>query len=139
MKRLSNIVLALIINLCAFAQNREIPYTQEDKERLIRLEVKVDEGFKRIDERFESMEKRFDSMEKRFDSMEKSFDLQISEIKSLFLSLFLWGFGVLFGAIGLIFGYLLYERRTTISTLDNNDKLLEERVEKLERELNKVA
>lgn len=124
----ANIILALIINLCAFAQNREIPYTREDKERLIRLEVKVEEGFERIDARFDSMEKKFDNLQ-----------LQISELKSLFLSLFLWGFGVLFGAVGLIFGYLLYERRTTISTLENKDKLLEERIEKLERELKKAA
>ena len=129
MKRITTLFIFLYL-FCgiSIAQNKEIPFTQEDKDKLQRIEiklerldVKVEEGFKRLDERFESMEKRFDSMEK------------------LFLSLFLWGFGVLFGAIGLIFGYLLYERRTIITSLEKNDKLLEERVEKLEKALKKVA
>jgi len=133
MKHFSAILLLLInINIYTKAQNKEIPYTQEDKERLIRLEVKVEEGFKRIDERFNEMDKRFnDKLDVKFASLQKQIDG---------ISTFLyWGFGIMFGWIGILMGIVLRDRRTKEISLEKENNILEERIEKLEKAINKVA
>ena len=133
MKHFSAILLLLVnINICAKAQNDEIPYTQEDKERLIRLEVKVEEGFIRIDERFDAMEKRFND---KFNILDKKFDDKIDGI-STFLY---WGFGIMFGWIGILMGIVLRDRKTKETFLEKENKILEERIEKLKKAINKAA
>ncbi|MDM7202762.1 MAG: hypothetical protein P3W84_000845 [Thermodesulfobacteriaceae bacterium] len=42
--------------------SKEIPFTQEDRDRLIRLETKLEEMEKRIDQRFEQFDKRFSDL-----------------------------------------------------------------------------
>lgn len=64
MKILNNTLLAAIFTSCAFcsnysaAQSNEVPFTQEDRDRLIRLEIKV-----------EAIDKRFDDINNRIDEI----------------------------------------------------------------------
>ena len=44
-------------------------FTQQDRDLLIELSVRVDELEKRMDERFEQVDKRFEQVDKRFDDM----------------------------------------------------------------------
>ena len=122
MKHFSAILLLLInINISALAQNNQTSFIDKDKERLIKLEVRVDEGFKRIDERFDALENRFNN---KIDGI------------STFLY---WGFGILFGWIGILMGIVLRDRRTKDRSLEKENEILEERIEKLEKAIKKVA
>lgn len=44
---------------------KEVPFTLEDRDRLIRLEARLNE----IDKRFESIDKRFESIERQIDRL----------------------------------------------------------------------
>ncbi|MFN0047996.1 MAG: hypothetical protein ACKVOU_02605 [Cytophagales bacterium] len=77
--------------MLSFAESKEIPYTLEDRERLIKLEVRVDEGFKAIEARFVAMDEkfdgRFDSMQKQFDAVQKQIDFTNNLILTMIASL----------------------------------------------------
>ena len=48
--------------------------------RLTRVEVGVDQGFKKVDERFEQVDKRFEQVDKRFEQVDKRFERVDTEL-----------------------------------------------------------
>lgn len=59
------IAVVIFLGMMSLSQNitaKEIPFTQEDRDRLIRIEVKLEEMEKRFEQRFEQMDKRFNDM-----------------------------------------------------------------------------
>ena len=65
----------------AEAQSNEVPFTQEDRDRIIRLEVAIE-----------------------------YMQMQINDIKTFML----WGFGILFGGMGILIGFVLWDRLTPL-------------------------
>ena len=61
----------------------------------------------------------------KFDSIQ----IQINDIKSFML----WGFGILFGGMGILIGFILWDRRTTIAPVIEETKKLAEREILLEK------
>jgi len=92
------IMLALFaFNNNVMAQSKEVAYTLDDRDRAIRLEVKIEEMNKRFEQRFEQMDKRFEQIDKRFEQMENKYQ---------------WQFGMLISAMFILFGFILWYRRT---------------------------
>ena len=88
-----------------------MPYTLEDRDRLIRVEATLKE-FK------ESVDKRIDSVDKRVERLE---------------TVMMGGFGLLFTSmIGLV-GFVLWDRRTALAPAVRRSRELEERAERIER------
>jgi len=115
-------VILILIILCffngaTFSYEKEVPFTQEDRDRIIRLEAKVEEGLKSVNQRIDDINKRIDELR----------------------DFLLWGFGLLFGGMGLLIGFVLWDRRTALAPAISKNKELEEREEKLERALKKLA
>lgn len=80
-------------------------YTQDDRERMIRMEVKVDE----IDKRFEQIDRRFEQVDKRFEQVDKRFEqlqAQISQTNQIML-------GLMAGIFAMI-GFMWWDRRTIL-------------------------
>ena len=103
------VVMAIMGNaLSAYA--RDISFTQEDRDRIIRLEIKVEEG-------------------------QKSLQRQIDDLYALIL----WGFGILFGGMGVLIGFVIWDRRTALAPAIKKNKELEEREDLLERALKEFA
>lgn len=118
-------LFSFLFPLFAFA--KDIPFTQEDRDRLIRLEVKVEQ----IDKRFDQIDKRFEQADKRGDSIER----RLERLEGVMM----WGFGLLFTTmIGLV-GFVLWDRRTALAPAIRKNKELEEREEKLEKALKEIA
>lgn len=92
-------LFVLMLMLLTFAFSREVSFTQEDRDRLIRME-----------ERVITLEKRIDSLEKRIDSMERSISQRIEDMQTFML----WGFGILFGGMGILMGFVIWDRRTAV-------------------------
>ncbi|MBI5756544.1 MAG: hypothetical protein HZA12_06420 [Nitrospirae bacterium] len=109
------IILSLFLPIVSYA--RDIPFTQEDRDRLIRLEVKVD------------------GLDKRIDDIRDSFRNQFDDIRSTMR----WGFGVLFSGMMSLIGFVLWDRRSAIAPVIRKNKELEEREEKLEKALKEIA
>ncbi|MEO0254299.1 MAG: hypothetical protein ABIN20_02615 [candidate division WOR-3 bacterium] len=125
------IVLIILFTLFkAFSPSfaKEVTFTQEDRDRLIKLEVKVEEGFKMINQRIEDINKRIDDTK-------ASLQKQIDDLKSFML----WGFGILFGGMGILIGFVIWDRRTALAPAIRKNKELEEREERLERALKELA
>jgi chaperonin cofactor prefoldin len=120
MARLNFIVIMvlLLVGQCVWAE--EVPYTLEDRDRLIRVETKIEE----IDKRFKQIDKRFEQVERRIERLE---------------NVMIWGFGLLFTTmIGLV-GFVLWDRRTALSPAIRKNKELEERNDKIEKALKEYA
>jgi hypothetical protein len=110
------VVMAITINaLSAYA--RDVSFTQEDRDRIIRLE----EGQK--------------SLQRQIDDLKTSTQRQFDNLYTLIL----WGFGILFGGMGILIGFVLWDRRTALAPAIKKNKELEERGDLLEKALKEFA
>jgi len=103
-------VVMTVMGNALSAYARDISFTQEDRDRIIRLEIKVEEG-------------------------QKSLQRQIDDLYALIL----WGFGILFGGMGVLIGFVIWDRRTALAPAIKKNKELEEREDLLERALKEFA
>jgi tetrahydromethanopterin S-methyltransferase subunit G len=98
-----------------FPQKKDVvvSYTLGDRERLIRLEVKLDEMSKSTDYRFDAVNKRLDAIDKRFESIDKRFesiDKHFDRIENALYGLIY----SIFGLIGVFIAVLVWDRRKTL-------------------------
>ena len=104
------ILSVIIISLIVPALSQAEEFTQKDRERLIRLETKVEEG-------------------------QKALQRQTDDLRTLIL----WGFGILFGGMGLLIGFVIWDRRTALEPVARKYRELEEQGEKYNRALKEYA
>ncbi|MBF0405154.1 MAG: hypothetical protein HQL00_14440 [Nitrospirae bacterium] len=109
---------------------REIPFTQDDRDRLIRLEARM-EG---LDRRMDGLEKRMDRIESRMDILKSDMDKKFEQM----MTFMLWGFGILFGGIGILMTTVIWDRRTALAPAIRKNKELEERGDNIERTLKEL-
>jgi len=90
------LVCALIFTaVCSSASE----FTQEDRDRLIRMEATLQVFMQQVDKRFEQVDKRFEQVDKRFDQM----------------MTFLWILAGIFTAlVAAVIGFAYWDRRTII-------------------------
>ncbi len=82
-------LLLVFVFMVGFVLAKEVPFTLEDRERIIRLE----EGQKVTIQRIEDTNKRIDDV----------------------ISIMLWGFGVLFAGMMTLIGFVIWDRRTALA------------------------
>lgn len=70
---LITVIATLFIATAGSVQAKEVPYTLEDRDRLIRVETKLTE----IDKRFDSIDKRFESIERQLDRQSMIFTAMV--------------------------------------------------------------
>lgn len=104
MKTLAFIVLFFTICITLQAQNG---FTQADRERMLRLEIQMSEGFKRIDQRMDMMQKQID--ENR---------LEIADFRSSSTILIVTLFSLLFTGYIALFGYIYWDRKTAVKNVE---------------------
>jgi hypothetical protein len=114
---MKNFILTFLfacLSLSVFTQINEVPFTPEDRGRIIKLEVEIDALNSRVDQLDKSLNGRIDDVNKR-----------INRLEDTFTRLFMWGFGMILIAIFGLFSFILYDRRTTIAPVRRgHDKLL---------------
>ncbi|MFN3870037.1 MAG: hypothetical protein ACK4MW_00920, partial [Aquificaceae bacterium] len=88
MRELFLLIIALL-SFCSFSTAKEVPFTQEDRDRLIRVEVKVEEGQKALQKQIDDLK---ETTQKQISDLKESIQRQIGELRTLML----WGFGILF-------------------------------------------
>ncbi|QID33313.1 hypothetical protein [Pampinifervens florentissimum] len=87
--------LLLIVLLFGIAFPKEVPFTLEDRDRMIRLE----EGQKAIMHRFEQIDKRFEQVER-----------QIDRLIDIMLAIFAGQIAL----VATVIGVLIWDRRTVV-------------------------
>ena len=108
------LLFAIFINLSSsLAQNNAVAFTQEDRARIIRTEIKVEElekrmieNFQQVDKRFEQVDKRFEQVDKRFEQVDKRFEEMLT-----YMGWMIALFGSMFVAI---ISFAFWDRRTMI-------------------------
>lgn len=118
----------ILLSFLDLALAKEVSFTQEDRDRITRLEVKVEEGFKAVNQ-------RIDDVNKRIDDLKESTQKQIDELRALIL----WGFGVLFSGMGILIGLVMWDRRTAISPVVKKTRELEDKSDRVEKVLKELA
>ncbi len=119
MKHLIILFLFTILSLSAFSQQQEVPYTLSDRDRLIQVEANLEALNKRVDKLDENINNRIDQVEQNLNN-------RIDRLEDKFDTYFTWGFGLVLGAIFALFGFIIYDRRTTLAPVKREqDKILE--------------
>jgi predicted PurR-regulated permease PerM len=115
-----------VVNVDTWA--KEVPYTLEDRDRLIRVEARLYE----IDKRFEQMDKRFEQIDKRFEQIDKRFDDMFT---------FLWILAGIFTTLtGSTIGFAIWDRRSMIRPFEFRIKELEQgKIDRLISSLRDIA
>ncbi len=115
---MSNTVISLSIFLLFLLSShsiaKDVPFSLEDRDRLIKIEARLTE----IDKRFESIDKRFESVDKRFESLERQIDRQSLIFTALVVA---------------VIGFALWDRRTMIRPFEDKVKDLNNRLDVHER------
>lgn len=104
------IVALLFISIANISYAKEVPFTLEDRERMVRVEVKVkvEEGLKAVN--------------KKVDGGLRSVNQRIDFLQNIMLG----GFGVLFSGMIALVGFILWDRRSTLAPVVRKNKELEE-------------
>ena len=105
----------IVIGLMVPPRSQAEEFTQKDRERLIRLETKVEEGQK--------------ALQRQITDLSATTQRQTDDVRTLIL----WGFGILFGGMGLLIGFVIWDRRTALEPVAKKYKELEEEGEKYKR------
>ena len=104
-----------------------VEFTQSDRDRLIRLEAKLEMFMKQTDKRFEDMNSRFEDMNRRFEDMNSRFEDMNKRFDEMIT--FLWIItGIFVVIMSVNIGFAYWDRRTSIK------KAKEETIEELEKE-----
>ncbi|MCX6280073.1 MAG: hypothetical protein NT004_18575 [Bacteroidetes bacterium] len=102
MKTIQKIIVfyLLLTPMIGMAETKEIPFTLDDRDRIIRTEQKVESVKTEINTRFEAMDKRFDQ-----------------------LFNFLWAIVGIFTAMMVsIFGFAFWDRKLSLAPLKKEDQ-----------------
>ncbi|MCX8124844.1 MAG: hypothetical protein N3F66_11890 [Spirochaetes bacterium] len=102
-------MLAIVFSINA-TYSKEVPFTLEDRDRIIRVEVKVNE----IDKRFEQIDKRFEQIDKRFEQ----------------IITFLWILTAIFIAItSATLGFAFWDRKSFIKPIEEKVMTNEKKID----------
>ena len=108
MKNISIILLlSFVAFLPAFSAAKEIPFTLDDRDRLIRLEEQIKLNRDKIGSLRNEMNARLDSHEKTMENMQH----QLNDLKTITYT----GFGILITLVLFNLGYIICDRRAFLS------------------------
>ncbi|MDD2633000.1 MAG: hypothetical protein PHH42_11080 [Bacteroidales bacterium] len=107
MKNLLVILFFLSLTAGAFAQVQEVPFTLDDRDRIMRTEKQIKSTNDKIESLRNEMNAKFETVESRL-------------------------FGILFGLITFLIGYIMWDRRTALFPVQNKTHELDGRMMQLE-------
>ena len=95
------------------AQTVEVPFTLEDRDRIMRTEEKVESLRNEMNARFEGMDAKLAANNSKFEPL-------------------YWMIGLVFALMLFMFGYMIWDRRTTLHPIQEKSYSYEERLNRLE-------
>lgn len=106
--------------------NTPVPFTLADRDRLIKLEVKVEEMDKKNEAKFDALQKQIDILQKHLDEQQKQINRVQDEIH--------WVIGLIIG----LFVFILWDRRTYLRPLEKKVMSIEREIEYTKEDRNKL-
>jgi predicted PurR-regulated permease PerM len=134
----------IIFPLIVYAEEKK--ELQEIRERLIRIEERMvtkDELKTEINDVRSGLKTEINNLRSELkteiNNVRSELKTEINNLRSELKGFMLWGFGITFGGIFALIGFVLWDRRTAIAPAIRKNKELEEREEKIEKVLKEVA
>ncbi len=142
MKKIIVILFFASLVLQGFAQSREVPFTLDDRDRIMRTEEKLDALQGEVSIKIESlrnemnakfdaiefgMDAKFDAVDQRFEAMEIKLDAMNSQFAPLY-----WAMGIFIAISLFTLGYIIWDRRTALYPVQDKTRDHEERLRKIE-------
>lgn len=132
------------LSLPAWAE--EVPFTLEDRDRLIRIETTLKEFKESVDQRFEAVDRRFEESQKsidariaqvdqRFETFQKNMAERFDDLHSFLTILAAIFSGLVIAVISLV----IWDRRTALAPAMRRSQELELRGDRLEQALRTLA
>jgi hypothetical protein len=111
----------------AIAQTREVPFTLDDRDRIMRTEEQVKSLRNEMNAKFEAVETKFEAVETKIEALETKIDAVKSKFEPLY-----WAFGILITLMFFILGFIIWDRRTALNPIQHKTYSIEERMNKME-------
>ncbi|MBF0317970.1 MAG: hypothetical protein HQL04_07320 [Nitrospirae bacterium] len=131
-------MIFFILVLCTAnaVDSADSSFTQADRDRMIRLEIRLEEGLKAVNQRIDATNQKIDDglkatnqrLDDNLKAINQRFDAtnqRIDDLKGLIY--------VLLSGMFVLVGFILWDRRTTLAPLAKTTKELEARAEKAEK------
>ena len=135
MKKIITILFFASLVLQGFAQSRDVPFTLDDRDRIIKLEEKLSSNNDKIESLRNEMNTKFEAirsgMDAKFETIESKMDVKFDAIYSKVETLY-WGFGILIAIMLFMLGFIIWDRRTALDPVRHKTVIHEERLDKLE-------
>ncbi|MCF8333446.1 MAG: hypothetical protein K9I47_04790 [Bacteroidales bacterium] len=146
------LILIILTSIPTLAQ-KEVPYTLEDRDRMIRLEAEQKALRKEMNSLRNEMNSemnslrnemnslrsemntRFEAIETKFDAKFESQQKQLNDLKELFY----WGFGILIALFIFMLGFMIWDRRTALKPALDKANSAEEKNKSLINALREYA
>jgi len=124
MKNLIWISFFVCLALHAGGQSTAVPFTLEDRDRLIKLEEKLNSNNEKIESLQSEMNGKIESLR---NEMNTKFEAVDSKIETMY-----WGLGVMITLMLFMLGYMIWDRRTAMHPVQKKIMEHEEKFRKLE-------
>lgn len=139
------LISLFILSWLFAAAQQEVPFTLEDRDRLIKLEERLKSTNERIaatNERIDASNDRIGATNERIASLERQMNVkfeaqqkQIDDLKTMFT----WGFSILITIMLFILGYMIWDRRTAVTPLRENQYQQKIEIEKIKTALKEMG
>ncbi|MBI9038498.1 MAG: hypothetical protein JEY97_10225 [Bacteroidales bacterium] len=131
MKKFFSIIMFVFLVVLTYSQTIEVPFTLDDRDRIIKTEQKIESLRNEMNIRFEAMEAKNNSLRNEIKTKFDSQQVQLNDLKTLFY----WGFGIIITLIIFMMGYMIWDRRTALNPVREKTFSLSNRTDKLENAL----
>jgi len=124
MKNVFALLVFLGLSLQLIPQGREVPFTLDDRNRIMRTEEKLIS----LDSKLNAMDSKLDNS---IGSLRSEMNARFEAMDSKFETLY-WAFGIVIALIMFLLGYIIWDRRTALNPIQDKTNNLENRLTKLE-------
>ena len=90
------------VTLSAFSQSKAVPFTLDDRDRIIRTEEQINSLRNEMNARFEASDQKIESLRNEVNA---KFEVQN------------WGTGILVALMLFLLGYIIWDRRTALNPI----------------------
>jgi nitrate reductase NapE component len=142
----NNILIIIIINVIfllqtTYAQNNidnkaitPVPFTLSDRDRLIKLEIKVSE----IENQIQEIKEEQKLIRQEIKEIRQELNQEIKENRKEIISTVLTLFGILISLILGLFGFIIWDRRTFMRPIERKVIILEQEIANIKEDKNKM-
>lgn len=112
-------IIFIFFGLNIFAQTREVPFTLEDRDRIILIEEKLNSQQMQINDIKKEIGNLRGEIRGEIGNLRAEIKVEINGL----ITQYYWGFGILIAILLFLLGYIIWDRRTAIAPLRNCNEI----------------